>query len=251
MPMSIIQTLAVRSDNDVRLFESGLVSIPGSTEAIALQTLHGGFASAVDAVLDPTLDAYRSTVSGIHDLYRELLGRKIIEDSLADAFRRTDPDRRDKPDDDITPAEEEFYEYVPRVVQRGREVLDELSPAWYEEMRNQSQVFYTGLLFPKCLDREGLLANKLDYLSAYLSPEDLNALRIWLLYGAVLSRGKAFTPEPGEDIGEIGNAVERIRSVCLEHLGVPMVAFDGGTHKVMLDILPPPFSKRHISSDLG
>jgi hypothetical protein len=239
-PMAIIQQFAIRSEEKVKVFESGLVSIPDSAESIALQTLHSGFAEAVKAVLDPTFESYRSTVSETHHVYEKLLGEKIIQDSYAEALRRTDPDAGDDPDEGITPAEEEFYEYVPRVVKRCRQVIDEVSPDWFEEMRSQSQIFYAQLLFPTCRDREGLLTNKLDFLSTRLAAEDMDTLRVWLLYGAVLSRERAYTPEPGEEVGEIRGTVERIRSVCLEHLGIPMVAFDGGTQKVILDILPPP-----------
>jgi hypothetical protein len=234
-PMVLAQRFTPGSPPGSQPFDSGMVSLPDLPLYIAWQAVNASFVSNVKRVLDPSLAHYRETVVSVRELYLRLLAASALVKGVGRAWTAaTRGEGGDEPED-----ADGFDSSAEQIITACESAIAEASPDWHSAMQARCRAFYAGLLFPFCREGEAVAREKFEYLGRFPAPGDLNKLRVWLLYGAVLSGERAYRLA-GEDPVEVEAAVGRIRRICLEKLGAPLVAFDTATATVALDLLPPP-----------
>jgi hypothetical protein len=240
MPMAIVQRLRIDNEESSRVFESGTVTRADFSGIIEWQPINAAFAEGVSNALEPSLKQYRETGAGILQLYLQLLAGKALVNAVAEAANDSDQEEGEKEtrDKDEYTEQSEFDQYGERVIDACQSVIKGTAPEWHQQMQSRCRAFYAGLLFPKCRDAEALSVSKLDVLEGHLATEDLNKLREWLLYGAVIDRKKACSILR-EQTDTVRADVQRIRSVCSSVLGVPVIQFSHEEEAVLLDLLPP------------
>jgi hypothetical protein len=239
MPMAIVQRLSIDGKESARIFESGLFPRADFSGIIEWHPINARFAEGVSNALEPSLEKYRATGTSILQLYQHLVAAKALVDAAAggaEGIKQDGGDGESREKDEFTP-QSEFDQYWERVIDACLIAIGETSPEWHQQMQSRCRAFYAGLLFPKCRDAEVLSISKLDVLEGHLATEDLDKLREWLLYGAVIDRNKSCSI-PKEQIDAVPLDVQRIRSVCDSVLGVPVIRFSPEQGSVLLDLVP-------------
>jgi hypothetical protein len=164
-------------------------------------------------------------VNGLADRERAGVLRKHIQAALQPSF------------DEFRYAIEQIDTLYSDYRKESGSALRAIPKGWFAQTQTECAAVYTSTLFPRCDALETIRTEKFSFLQAYLSRPDFLLLQRCLLKGAVLHPERRYEVSSASE-KSVSDAVNRIRAVCIEKLGIPLIRLQLGPLAVVLDLLP-------------